>query len=455
MSADATIPAVGGSTVFKENNDPTSTAIWNNYDTCGTMTRADVGLAESGDLDAIFTATDSTNEMGAFDRYRDMESLLVTQMELKACGGRQYGMYDWLMSSAKSMGKGITKRNVSGGVSEIEPFILAAQKDVIKDDYWLVDKIMNHAFDYETSASTSSLNASLGTIANISPVSGQFVIRLKPSGNNPAVAGYFKSGLTINLFSKAADAGAGYRIQFKVDEAVAHTLASVDYVDVVVDYQSGWGAGADTGATFAFGDATVASKIGAPGTGGTGVVTIGANNINDFESWCENRPALNTLKHVPFWYQTSRHSLCVSEFYKEWLERMLRTNAFFNKFGDVTLAERNAQLGLQFQKEWVNSFFWGQPISDKQKLATYKELGVINSVDSSVFAAGSDIESAAIGYRANALGIYRQLADCGRVVDKAGVALDLSDFLEGNIFDLVRSRKDQGKVADSIDLLHQ
>ena len=452
MSADATIPAVGGSTVFKENNDPTSTAIWNNYDTCGTMTRADVGLAESGDLDAIFTATDSTNEMGAFDRYRDMESLLVTQMELKACGGRQYGMYDWLMSSAKSMGKGITKRNVSGGVSEIEPFILAAQKDVIKDDYWLVDKIMNHAFDYETSASTSSLNASLGTIANISPVSGQFVIRLKPSGNNPAVAGYFKSGLTINLFSKAADAGAGYRIQFKVDEAVAHTLASVDYVDVVVDYQSGWGAGADTGATFAFGDATVASKIGAPGTGGTGVVTIGANNINDFESWCENRPALNTLKHVPFWYQTSRHSLCVSEFYKEWLERMLRTNAFFNKFGDVTLAERNAQLGLQFQKEWVNSFFWGQPISDKQKLATYKELGVINSVDSSVFAAGSDIESAAIGYRANALGIYRQLADCGRVVDKAGVALDLSDFLEGNIFDLVRSRKDQGKVADSIDV---
>ena len=452
MAAGDTIPAVGGSTVFKENNNPTTTAIWNNYDTCGSMTRADVGLAESGDLDAIFTDSGGTNNMGNFDRYRDMESLLVTQMELKACGGRQYGMYDWLMSSAKSMGKGITKRNVAGGASEIEPFILAAQKDVIKDDYWLVDKIMDHAFDYETNASTSSLNSSLSAVAGITPASGQFILRLKPSGNNPAVAGYFKSGLTINLFSKAADAGAGYRIQFKVDEAVAHTLSSVDYVDVVVDYQGGWGAGADTGTTFAFGNGTVASKIGAPGTGGTGVVTIGANNVNDFESWCENRPALNTLKHVPFWYQTSRHSLCVSEFYKEWLERMLRTNAFFNKFGDVSLAERNAQLGLQFQKEWVNSFFWGQPISDKQKLATYKELGVINSVDSTVFAAGSDIEGAAIGYRANALGIYRQLADCGRVTDKAGAALDLSDFLEGNIFDLVRSRKDQGKPADSIDV---
>jgi len=131
---------------------------------------------------------------------------------------------------------------------------------------------------------------------------------------------------------------------------------------------------------------------------------------------------------------------------------MLRTNAFFNKFGDVSLAERNAQLGLMFQKEWVNSFFWGGPIDDKQKLATYKELDVINSVDSTVFAAGSDIEGAAIGYRANALGIYRQLADCGRVTDKAGVALTLSDFLEGDIFDLVRSRKDQGKPADSVDV---
>lgn len=455
MASGDTIPAVGGSTVFKENNNPTTTAIWNNYDTCGSMTRADVGLAESGDLDAIFTDSGGANTMGNFDRYRDMESLLVTQLELKACGGRQYGMYDWLMSGAKSMGNGITKRNVAGGASEIEPFILAAQKDVIKDDYWLVDKIMNHAFDFEKHASTSDLDATLAAVTghDPAPASPQLIIRVKPSGNNPAAAGYFKKGLTINLFSKAADAGAGYRLQFKVASAVAHTLATVDYVDVLVDFQSGWGAGADIAANqMVFGNGTVLSKIGAPSTGGTGVVTIGTNNVNDFESWCENRPALNTLKHVPFWYQTSRSSLCVSEFYKEWLERMLRTNAFFNKFGDVSLAERNAQLGLMHQKEWVNSFFWGQPIGPKQKLSTYKELDLISSVDSSVFAAGSDIESSAIGYRANALGVYRQLADCGRVKDKAGAALDLSDFLETDIFNLVRSRKDQGKPADSIDV---
>ena len=462
MASGDTVPAVGGSTVFKENNNPTTTAIWNNYDTCGSMTRADVGLAESGDLDAIFTDAGASGEtMGNFDRYRDMESLLVTQLELKACGGRQYGMYDWLMSGAKSMGKGITKRNVAGGASEIEPFILAAQKDVIKDDYWLVDKLLDHDYKYETSATTSAPTIAPGGAvthepalsATVSAAGGQFVLRVEPAGNNPVDIGYFKDGVTVNLFAKAADAGAAYRVAFKVVSAKAVTVSNVNYIDVGVKYQSGWGAGADIGATFAFDDATPASKIGASGTGGAGVVVIGANNVNDFESWCENRPALNTLKHVPFWYQTSRSSLCVSEFYKEWLERMLRTNAFFNKFGDVSLAERNAQLGLMQQKEWVNSFFWGQPISDKQKLSSYKELGVVSSVDSSILGdQGSDLEGAAIGYKANAIGVYRQLADCGRVSDKAGEALDLSTFLEGDIFDLVRSRKDQGKQADSIDV---
>lgn len=461
MSAGATIPGVSSSTVFKENNNPNSVAIWNNYDTCGTMTRADVGLAESADLDAIFTDSGGTNNMGNFDRYRDMESLLVTQMELKTCGGRQYGMYDWLMSGAKSMGSGVTKRSVAGGASEIEPFILAAQKDTIKDNYWIVDRLLNHEYKFETNASTSSLSLAPGGAINHSPAlhasaanaGANFVIRLKRSNSNQTNSiGYFKPGTTINYFSKISNTGAAYRVAFKIVSAVSATVSSVDYVDVGVKFLSGWGAGADIGSTFAFGNGTAASKIGAYDTGGSGVCVLGANNVNDFEYWCEQRPALNTLKHVPFWYQTSRYSLCVSEFYKEWLERMMRTNAFFNKFGDVSLAERNAQLGLMHQKEWTNSFFWGQPISSKQTLAEYKELDVIQSVDSSTFAAGSDIEGAAIGYRANAVGVYRQLADTGRVVDNSGATLKLDELLETHIFNIVRSRKDQGKPADSIDL---
>ncbi len=103
-----------------------SAAIWNSYNTCGTITRSNIGLATPADLDNIFKDTAGN--------YRDMNHLLTAQMELKTCGQRQYGMYDWLMSSAKSVGNLVNTKTVQGGSSEIDPFILASQKDIIKDN---------------------------------------------------------------------------------------------------------------------------------------------------------------------------------------------------------------------------------------------------------------------------------------------------------------------------------
>jgi len=474
----ATVPNPVDTKVIKESSTRHNVAIWNNYDTCGTMTRADVGVAETADLDNIFTAS-ATTEMGKNTaRYRDMESLLVTQMELKTCGGRQFGMYDWLMSGAKSMGANVTQRKVAGGVSEIEPFILAAQKDVIKDDYWLVSHILNYQYKYETHATPESNSTPVGTAVTelnggtgftTTAASGHIIIRVSPAGNNPASLGYFPVGSVVNLFAKGGGdpTSPAFRIALKVVEAVTDT--GVTAVELLCTFQGGWGGGVDItpttmGATLGAGLVlSLISKFQSPasgtGLGSKAVLTIGANNVNDFESWCNNRPALNTLKHVPFWYQTSRHTLCVSEFYKEWLERMMRTNAYFAKFGDVSLAERNAQLGLQFQKEWCNSFFFGQPISVDQKLATYKDLDVISSVvtgnnqwNSAAEGDVGDIEGSPIGYRANALGVYRQLADTDRVKDQAGGVFNLKTFIESDLFNIVRSRKDQGKPADSIDV---
>ena len=470
----ATVPNPVDTTVIKESSTRNTVAIWNNYDTCGTMTRADVGLAETADLDNIFSVASATEMGKATARYRDMESLLVTQMELKTCGGRQFGMYDWLMSGAKSMGANVTQRKVSGGVSEIEPFILAAQKDVIKDDYWLVTHILSFEYKYEINADPTTASTAVGTAvtalaaAPTTPVTGQVILRVTAAGNNPNAIGYFPVGSTVNLFAKggATAVSAAYRLSFTVAQAVQDAGATA--VELVCDFNGGWGGGADISAGDLVASAddlapnkvlsliskyqSIAADVASTGVGSQAVLTIGANNVNDFESWCENRPALNTLKHVPFWYQTSRHTLCVSEFYKEWLERMMRTNAYFNKFGDVTLAERNAQLGLMFQKEWCNSFFFGQPIGPNQKLSLYKGLDVINAVTTSNNNWTDDIEDAPIGYRANALGIYRQLADTARVQDKGGEAFDLKTFLEVDIFNIVRSRKDQGKPADSIDV---
>ena len=113
-------------------------AIWNSYNTEGTITRSSVGLAAPADLDDIFKVT-----VDGVSNYRDMTHLLTTQLELATCGARQYGLYDWLMSSARSVGKLVNTKKIQGSGFEVDPFILAAQKDVIKDDYWIVDKLLD------------------------------------------------------------------------------------------------------------------------------------------------------------------------------------------------------------------------------------------------------------------------------------------------------------------------
>lgn len=475
--ADSNLPLA--STTFQDKQ--CTTAIWNNYDTCGTITRADIGLANPTDLETIFK-TGTESQLGVSGkRYRDMESLLVTNLELKACGGRQYGLYDWLMSSGKSMGGGVTKRSIAGAGVEIEPFIMASQKDTIKDDYWTVEKVFNHAYKYETNAtgvSTSALSGSADTTLAAAPfsgiVSGNLVVRVlvNSDSNQSAAAAYFTKGASFFWFSKDST-GKSYKVQFRVkgddDGLAAGTVVakagpsvsgaeSIDIMCVPVSAFAannaiGGTASADvTAADIVFGAAKVLSLLGSQGTGGQGVLVAGTNNVSDFESWCFNRPALNTNKHVPFWYQTSRYTLCVDQFYKEWLERMMRTNAYFQKFGDVSLADRNAQLGMRFQKEWVNSFFFGNKIGPNQTLANYKSLTPVTAHDPSESSLATGLEGSAIGYRANAVGVYRQLADCGRVVDKRALAFDLRSFIENDIFDIVRSRKDQNKPSDQVDV---
>ena len=436
-------------------------AIWNSYNTCGTITRSNIGLATPADLDDIFKDTNGN--------YRDMTHLLTAQMELKTCGQRQYGMYDWLMSGAKSMGNMVNTKKVQGGSAEVDPFILAAQKDIIKDNYWRVERIYTSGAANNKYKSVNSSNALVAEHADgqlIATPGGDAanynILKLKaPSnGNQPITAQYFPKGAHLFMFAKDTS-GDSFRLEFEVIQSVgglvesdniAYLSEDTEFVDVEVKLIGGYGAGAAVtwDADMASGTSKEISKA------NTALVVQGVNNINDFERWCENRPALNTLKHVPFWYQTSRYTTCVDQFYKEWLEKMMATNQFFQKFGDVPLAERNRQLGLMFQKEWVNAFFWGQPIGSSQTLSGYKNLDQIKSYPglggTNLSELTTGMEQSLIGYRANAVGVYRQLQDCGRVVDKQGAQLNLETDLFNKIFDLVRSRKDQGKPADSIDV---
>ena len=448
------------------------TAVWNSYSSCGTITRSNVGLAAPADLDDIFKSSGN---------YRDMTHLLTTQMELATCGARQYGMYDWLISSAKSVGNLVNSRKIQGSGFEVDPFILASQKDVIKDNYWIVDRIYTRDYKVAPASGTTLvtpgadeelLTAGSGNLVDTGSGAGDkdyniIKVHVPSNGNQPTAASYFAPGMHFHIFVKDAS-GNAFRLEWKVIQAVGGTAkiqsgTAGDYIDIEADFIGGWGGGAGIKKGTAAGDWNADFKVGGSvavtalsfkvSLAQGGVAVVGSNNVSDFEKWCENRPVLNTLKHVPFWFQTSRYSLCVDQFYKEWLERMMRSNAYFQKFGDVPLAERNKQLGLQFQKEWVNQFFFGQPLNG-QTLADYQStLESINSFSpTSQSEVNSGMEGKFMSYRANATGVYRQLHETGRVTDKQGGQLALETDLFDKLFEVVRSRKDQGKPADSVDV---
>ncbi len=360
-----------------------------------------------------------------------MQSLLTTQLELKACGTRQYGLYDWLMSSAKSVGSLVNKKSIKGSPTLVEPFILGSQKSVINSDYWAISNGYKTAFSsggFNTGTTYTAASTGPLTAGNIA--AADRVVRIVTRQGLDSDSKWFVPGATIHIFSRAVG-GTAERGQWKVLASAQEAASPATYVDVALESQN-------AGSTTPFAAAPTA-----------GVVVIGTNNVNDFESWCNNRPALNPNRHIPFWTQTSRYSLCVDAHYKECLAELMSKNDLFKKFGDVTLAERNRQLGEMWQKEWLNSFLWGKPLNANQTLANWQSLPQISTYTSSTFDTGT--EGKLIGYRSNAVGVYEQLRSCGRVYDLQNQTLNLVEFFD-LIYDIYRSRSSQGRDASEIDV---
>ena len=78
------------SELFGDQGDRCKVAVSNNYDSCGTITRSNIAYATPSGLLSIFKSGSAST-----DHYRDMQSLMTTNMELKACGTKTYGLYDW------------------------------------------------------------------------------------------------------------------------------------------------------------------------------------------------------------------------------------------------------------------------------------------------------------------------------------------------------------------------
>jgi hypothetical protein len=377
---------------------------------CGSVSLCNAQPLLSTDLDDVYTQD---------GEYRVMDHLLKADMEIKSCEAQQNGLYDFLAANRVNLSKKVVPMGRDSGLMKIAPFLNLKQYSPINNEWWLFTGGSND-----------------GTTLTIDVTS---------AGNVPLDVRSFPStdsgrGIVVYLNS-TGDGGVVLRTAWQV---VSATL-DVDHIELELT-------SLNTNSNNAQVQAMQADSAQWPESG---YLTRGGNNVDDYEEDCQEKPAYNTAKLVQSWIKTRRYSLCKSSAYDQWRQLMLTSNPLFRDYGDVKDVERNRQLAAEFQKSFVQDFFWGKPLPN-QNVATYDQLADIESFDdighhllgSAILGVDGGI---CVGKRAEPVGVYEQLAECDRVVDLLGDPLDLPALFHA-FYDIIRIRSAKGDNNRQIDV---
>lgn len=367
-------------------------AISTNIDRCGSLTVCNAVPAQTGDLEAIFTSS------GAF---RLMGSLLASDIIAKACGARTYGMYDFWQAQARDKSKSV--KPVRADSKMIEPFIEVERPSVVNREYWSV----------VTGSSTGGNNA-------------QFHLRSR--NGFPADIRFFKPRARIYI-QGVSIGGSSTVTAWRINSAAASN--SGGYTTVLVQTTS-----ENLNSNLS------ASKLELP-TGG--FATMGPPNVNSYEQYCQQEPGINPTQLYAAWLEERRRTFQSCTAFKEYENLVMGDNAYYKKFLYVPETVQNRANAENFMRERVNSYFWG-------KAAQYQTLAQYRSLDNITAATASDMylpdEGVCVGKRANLVGMYEQLAECGYVRDEQGNQLNMEELFI-ILHQLSRNRKDQGGMSDS------
>jgi len=357
---------------------------------CGTVTQMNAAVPTVDELATMFQKSND---------FRVMEALFHHDMEIKMCEPVQNGLYDFFMAQKVNMSHRLNTKRLSRGLIEIAPFVMARQYSPINDEWWLA-----------TGGKATSGAAQDGdTLTYGSATGSNWKVDVASTTNIPISLNYFPVGQRLFMQGKST-AGSATRTAWKVTGG----LLNADGLHATI-YLKGQNSNS---ALLPY----LSDKLSHPTTA---LLQIGTPNVSDYEKWCSEDPTVLNWKNVPFWVETTRWSMCKSELYDKWRKLVLE-NGYYQEFFDLEEIERNKQLGAQWQKRLVRQMFWGKPL-DNQDTTNYDDLEQITSFDGSLIGQstgqisglGADGASV-IGRRANAVGIYEQLAACDRVVDLQG-----------------------------------
>jgi hypothetical protein len=400
-------------------------AVSTNIETCGAVTACTAKQVTSADLATIYGSSDAN--------YRILGNLVSADFLGKAVGVRQNGLYDFLQANKRIMGgKRLSVQQVNGGLWEISPFVKMGRKRQLNTEYWTVKVV---------SATGATPNQS-----------ADLAVKIYSQGTAPADPRWFPPGLRVFVNgTNAGSAGSGdttYRLAF-----VVKTVTGVEtdgsgnkYLAATLTPQNTAGVFYNNATAALANKAKIPANLAADAV--LGLLLRGTPNVSDYESFCSEIPGLNNNQLLPFWIETTRYSICEDELTQKYLSALRDSNPFFKEFGDVPQVELNKQIIEDFQRRHANAFFFNKALPN-QTLSGYENLQQI--VVPSSGSLNIPIEGKCIGRKANATGIYEQMAECGRVVDLQAETLNLHKLFN-SLYRLQREREAAGTKADIIEL---
>lgn len=397
----------------------------NSYDTTGTLTRADISPATPTEvLSWFWDSSDST--------WNPMKTWLAHQFEMQMCGIRRMGFWDWVMSGTKDMSALWKPRSVARGPGLIEPFILGLQDSVLNDESWTITGgwKTGAASPFDTGSLYSVTPTVTGPITSLT--GGDRVIRVQPKYTLTVDESYFIVGYKVLIQSLVS--GVTKTSVYRIVDAQHEAASPPTYVDLLIKAETD-----DSAAAWFDSSAT------------TGMVRLIPPNVMDVEAFCKNRINVNTKKEVPFWVQTTRQSRKTSSEYEKVRTNLLKDNAWFAKFVDLSESERNRQDEIKYRRELINMLLFQEAISANQTLALWKNLEQVNSINSG-FTVDPGTGGQLMAYRANLIGVLPQLRDCGQALDWLNTQLDIKTWVETYIYPIYRARQSAGRPARSIDV---
>ncbi len=362
-------------------------SISTNIRQCGTVTQCNA---------QAITAQELTESYMRSNQFKVMEALFHHDIEIKQCEAVQNGLYDFMMANKVSMAHKINTKRLDSGLIEIAPYIMARQYSPINNAYWVFYN---------------------------GRVSGAYWIgSAKSTTNIPPDVASFPAGMRVYIQGKAPG---GTKTETAWEVVQAALNAAGDAVDLELAPQNS-------------GSFLDPDKLGNPTQG---LLRRGTPNVNDYEKWCNEQPSYINWKNVPFWFETHRTSMCKADLYDKWRKLMLEGNALYREFFDLSEIERNKQLSNDWQRRFVDAMFWNKALPF-QNADEYDQLAEIPAYDGTIFGNfGLGVDGGrCVGKRANAVGIYEQLAECGRIRDLQGDVLDLPAlFVE--LYNMMRVRE--------------